>query len=55
MWRIADVKVKASALVTNYDTTITKFGSLSITKVRVRLQTTENVGLDCDPDCTGTC
>ena len=53
MWRIDVVKVKASALVSNYNTTLC--GSTAITKVRMRLQTTGGVVLDCDPGCTGIC
>ncbi len=53
MWRIGVSKVKASALVYNYNTT--QCGSIEIRKVRIRFKTTAGVDLDCDPGCTGSC
>jgi hypothetical protein len=53
MWRIDVIKVKASALVTNYNTALC--GSTAITKVRVRLKTPTGVDLACDPGCTVSC
>ena len=52
-WKIAVTSVKASALISNYNTILC--GSLAITKVRTRIKTTSGTDLECDPGCTSSC